>query len=634
MEITKRQLQLVEILIKQKGFLTVNEYAKKLSISQRTVHTDLNQINDYMLSKGYEIVKQPGRGISIKHLKNQVTKDEVSDSQYYSTEGRRLKIIELLLFENRTITFEYLSETFMVSKSSISYDLKFINLLLTNGNNAKLVSDIDGTRIVGNESDIQKSFQEFNLYLFKLSNNIFENDESEKIEKLSTYYGDDIVKVCSRVLFSYMKVNSGVIAEHYVINILSILIIMIYRMKNGFNIEKNQNDDDVKFETIAETILKKISLRIPFEHSEGDTQYLSKYLKSYHFAALPDEYAFQEITQEMVRKVSESLNINLNDNQILIDHLNNHIPPMVFRLQQGVHIKNPFLKQIKKEFSMIFNLIWLLLSEYEEEWKVVFNEDEIGFLTIHFQSTIEKLADNKKILVVCPTGIATSELLVNRLINILPKISTIEVASAKEIHLYDLNDIDLIVTTTSLDIDSEKIVVVSPLLNEDDKKSISKYFNNNIQESNDVTEIELTNLSKVIDKNTIFINQDFNSHESLLNVVGKKLVNLDIIHEEFINSVKNRENLGGTDLPQGIAIPHGNPKYVKNTSITIIINKRAFKWMNEKVQIIFLVCISEQDSKKIKGILSDIYTIVQNEKVFKLLKEAMDREKVLDILGG
>lgn len=44
----------------------------------------------------------------------------------------------------------------------------------------------------------------------------------------------------------------------------------------------------------------------------------------------------------------------------------------------------------------MFNLIWLLLNEYEEEWNVKFNEDEIGFLTIHFQSAIEQIKENKK----------------------------------------------------------------------------------------------------------------------------------------------------------------------------------------------------------------------------------------------
>ncbi|TFU57775.1 transcription antiterminator [Mammaliicoccus lentus] len=636
LKITKRQLQLVDILVKQKGYLTIRDYAEKLNISQRTVHNDLQKINEYMLNQGFEVLKKPGRGVKVNHFEIFHKENDYKNSHIYSTDGRRLEIIKLLLFDNRTVTFEYLSETFMVSKSSISYDLKFINYLLTKGNNTKLVSDFNGTRIVGSELDIQKSFQEFNSYLFKMNDNIFENDENDKFSILFKYYGENIVKVCSRILYSYMRINSGIIAEHYVSNILSVLITLVYRIKNDFHISEMQLNNDDHYETIAESILKKVSLRINFKYKREDIKFLSKYLKSYHFEALPTENTFNEVTYKMIKKVSESLNIRLSDDEVLEGHLKSHIPPMIYRLQNNIHIKNPFLKQIKNEFSVVFNLIWLLLNEYEEEWNVKFNEDEIGFLTIHFQSAIEQIKENKKILVVCPTGIATSELLVNRLVNVLPKVSSIEVASIKELNLYNFDELDLIVSTTSLKIDSNKVIVVSPLLSEYDIQNITQFFSESFNKSatKNQDDLNLKELKKVISKNTIFIEQNFTSHEELLEVIGNKLFNEDIIQKPFMETVLQRENLGGTDLNQGVAIPHGNPKYVNKTNVSVIINKSNFKWKNEQVQIIFLICISEKDNKKIKGILSDLYSVIQNKQILELIKKASNKLEVYKILGG
>lgn len=629
-------MSLIEILIKQKGYMTIRSYADKLNVSNRTIHNDLEKIKDYLFTRGYQIIKQPGRGVTVHHVNYRNERDELNHQSLYSTEGRRLNIIEMLLFENRTVTFEYLSEAFMVSKSSISYDLKFINQLLTSGNEAKLTSDLKGTRISGDESEIQKCFQEFNLYLLKEYFDVLENSESDKFNLLSKYYGSDVVNVCSRVLYSYMRINSGVIDQHYVTNILSVLIIMIYRMREDHNIDDIKNEKDTQFEEIAESLIKKVSLRIHFNYTIKDIKFLSTFLKSYHFETLPDKSVFQEVTDKMIHKVGESLNVDFSKDEVLLNHLINHIPPMLYRLQQNVHIKNPFVYQIKQEFSMVFNLIWLLLREYEEKWNVTFNEDEIGFLTIHFQSALERKKKSRKILVVCPTGTATSELLANRLANILPNITTIEIASTKEVQQFDLDEIDLVVSTTNLNMQSEKVIVVSPFLNEYDRLNISNFFSEELKlgKENQSINIEFPHLSQVINKKYIFTEREFKSKETLLNQIGQVLVKDNIVSDGFIDSIIKREGLGGTDLPTGIAIPHGNPKYVNKTNVAIIINKKPFKWLEHQVKIVILICISEKDTKKIKNILSDVYSIVHNKQLINTLDNADSKEKVYEIIGG
>ncbi|RIN17527.1 transcription antiterminator [Mammaliicoccus vitulinus] len=636
MKLTDRQTSLVEILVKQKGYATIKSYAEKLHVSNRTIHNDLNAISDYLVTQGYQIVKQPGRGVIVNQLKSKNVQDESNINSLYSTEGRRLRIIEMLLFENRTVTFEHLSDIFIVSKSSISYDLNFINQLLTTGNKARIVSDLKGTRILGNEIEIQKCFQEFNLYLLKEHVHLFEHNESKRFDLLSKYYGKDIVNVCSRVLYSYMRVNSGVIDQHYVINILSVLIIMIYRMKKGYNVIKVKAEKDITFENIAKSLINKISLRIQVNYTLEDIKFLSTFLKSYHFETFPDISDFKEVTDKMIKKVGDSLNVNFTYDEVLLNHLLNHIPPMFYRLQQNVHIKNPFVFQIKQEFSLVFNLIWILLREYEEKWNITFNEDEIGFLTIHFQSALERKKKSRRILVVCPTGIATSELLANRLTNILPSIITIEIASKKEVEAIDLQAIDLIVSTTNLDVDSNKLIVVSPFLNEYDRLNISRYFNEELQNKQEYSFIEnsFPYLSQLIKKEYIFINQNFDKQEDLLNDVGTILLKNGVVKEGFIRSLIKREELGGTDLPTGIAIPHGNPKYVNETNITIVINEKSIKWNEQNLKIIVIISIAEKDVKRIKNILTDVYSIVNNKNLLNELDNVRSKEQVYEILGG
>ncbi|RIN20570.1 PTS sugar transporter subunit IIA, partial [Mammaliicoccus vitulinus] len=261
---------------------------------------------------------------------------------------------------------------------------------------------------------------------------------------------------------------------------------------------------------------------------------------------------------------------------------------------------------------------------------------EIGFLTIHFQSALERKKKSRRILVVCPTGIATSELLANRLTNILPSIITIEIASKKEVEAIDLQAIDLIVSTTNLDVDSNKLIVVSPFLNEYDRLNISRYFNEELKNKQEYSFIEnsFPYLSQLIKKEYIFINQNFDKQEDLLNDVGTILLKNGVVKEGFIRSLIKREELGGTDLPTGIAIPHGNPKYVNETNITIVINEKSIKWNEQNLKIIVIISIAEKDVKRIKNILTDVYSIVNNKNLLNELDNVRSKEQVYEILGG
>ena len=95
-----------------------------------------------------------------------------------------------------------------------------------------------------------------------------------------------------------------------------------------------------------------------------------------------------------------------------------------------------------------------------------------------------------------------------------------------------------------------------------------------------------TNLKRYINKEFVYIDTDFSTKEELLNSVGKELVSNNYVTENFVTSLISREELGGTDLPAGVAVPHGNPSDVKRTSIAIVKNKKKFKWDTYYVDVI------------------------------------------------
>ncbi|AYW44758.1 BglG family transcription antiterminator [Tetragenococcus koreensis] len=637
--LTKRQKNLLELLESQDDFLTVEFIANKLGVSKRTIHSELKLLEDYIQSLGKFLEKKRGVGVALRELKeNTLPKESDEISDIYNTVTRRTEIMRTLLFEETSVSFNYLSEIYMVSKTSIIKDFEFIMRILKAGSNIKLKSDRYGTRISGNEIDIQKAYLQFNRYIISNSAFYYENTVSKKLNLLAPYYGEKLIGVCTNLLYNYVRDNSNAISDYYVQNVLNIFTILVYRNMNGYHIQENQETEDYDytlfFEESAVKLLHKASLRLDFSYTNEDIKFFSQHLISNRFEPLPEENIDDVLVNKLLAQVSKALNIDFSNDKKLEEQLINHIPPMIYRLRSNNKTENPFTEQIKTEFPLTFNVIWVVLGEYEKRLEIAFNEDEIAFLTIYFQSAIERAKINRKILIICQMGIATSELLMNRIKNIVPSLDTIEVASVAELEHIDMEQFDVIISTIKVDVPGKDVILVSPFLTDTDIEKIksSGYQPSNISKINPL--LEQHHLKKFISSEFIFVNTDFSSKEELFEVIGKDLIEKGLVEQEFISGLLHREKLGGTDLPSGAAVPHGNPIHVNQTIVVVVKNKQKFKWDKYYVDIVFLICISTQDTLQTRRILSDIYNIVDNSKILKQIRKKSSKTALLKNLGS
>ncbi|WP_314062402.1 BglG family transcription antiterminator [uncultured Vagococcus sp.] len=634
--LSKRQKELLELLIEQEEFRTVKFFSRKLGVSERTLHSELITVEDYLNSSDAYIEKKRGVGIVLRLPKEGGQSSGEPEIDVFSILNRRIQMMKLLLFSHERISFNGLSELFMVSKTSIKNDLDYVMQILTVSNDVKLTSSSQGTKLSGSEEELQKAFLQFNRYLLSHSDGYLDEVISEKIKLFEGDYGEQVVSVCTNVLYSYVKEHVNAISDYYIQNVLNILIILVYRIINGHHIQLGDKQvdgdyDTLFFEVSASQMLNKAALRLTFTYTEQEVKYLAQHLISNRFKNLPKAEIDQTIVTSILLSVSESLNIDFTQDEKLEEQLKNHIPPMIYRLKLHNTTENPFTSHIKNEFSLTFNVIWLVLSEYEKELDIVFTEDEIAFLTMYFQAAIERARINRKILVVCQMGIATSEFLINRIKNKVPSLDTLEVASVPELGHINLDSFDLIVSTIKINLPNREVIHVSPFLSDED---ILKIINAGYRKHREQTSEIKGDLEAVIQPAFMEVDSDYNSKEELVEKVGVKLVEGGFVKPEFLISVSDREELGGTDLPSGTAVPHGSSLYVEQTVIVVIKNKKKFKWSQYYVDVIFMICISERDIKKTRGILSDIYTIIDHPTKLKEIRGVSSKALLLKMIGS
>ncbi|HFI0356877.1 TPA: transcription antiterminator, partial [Streptococcus suis] len=517
--LTKRQLRLVDILEKSNDFQTVAQLANSLCVSERTLYTELKTLEKV----GLEIKKKRGHGVKLIIQDENI--DNLSDFEIDSVLSRRIDIMRRLVFNRERITMIGLSEEYFTSTTSIQNDLHLIESILLNGTAVMLDSNHSGTRLSeANTEEWIRVMLNFNSFIITETINTVLDERSET-DILSEFYSEDIINVCKNILYSFVKENVDTISDTYVESFLRHLIVLVYQLANnkhlvlvGKSVDYYQHafyiDSAVK-------ILHKASLRLNFDYNNDDVQYLSLLLLNYRFEQLPMEALNNEIIENLIEQVSQAMNIDFTRDATLFEQLQKHVPAMLSRLKHQTLVRNPFTEQIKIEYSITYNILRMVAETLIQNAEVRINADEIAFLTLYFQLSIEKIGEGRKILVICPTGIVTSELLINRIKTVSPSFDTIEVASTSEALELDLDSYDLILSTVKLNRNIKHAYFVSPLISNDE---LNRLFSKN--KGNQEQEVPENVLHKYLSEEIIFFYDSVNSREEVFQLVSNSLKEL------------------------------------------------------------------------------------------------------------
>ena len=194
----------------------------------------------------------------------------------------------------------------------------------------------------------------------------------------------------------------------------------------------------------------------------------------------------------------------LEDHQ-LAERFTSHFIPMIYRLKMGIVITNPLVEEIRNQYAITFRATWYALANVEEKLGVHFNDEEVALVAMYFQVSLEKSQNGKKILIVCPNGMGTSELIFNKIKRILPAQDIAEITTVDKLYKKVLDNVDLIISSIKLKELKKPVIQVSPLVTQEDIVNItslySTLFYSGEPEESEVLEFPF--LKKIIDRTFI-----------------------------------------------------------------------------------------------------------------------------------
>ena len=393
LNLNSRQKDLIKIMINEADYKTMKYYSAYIKVSPRTLFSDVEIINNYLKDFNLLVEKKPRVGIKLIGDIESMLKviedlnNNFKSTKAYSTEERQLEILKMLLVEEKTISYQKLSEYFWVSKTSISKDIESIESLF-NDKTIAIESDKKGTRIIG--SEVQKQYS-LKLYTEDLLNKKSVENEKDFLKYapkiLKQIYPEELVNIIFEEVANLEKTLNISLTYYYLRSLIITLIIFIFRLGKNHHIEfkKNFIFEEIKsLETyfIAKNILENISNRLKIKINNSDVDYLNKQLIAHcikpEFSNVEQSEKYENVVKEIILEMSQIMNVNLSGDKKLYEGLLFHIVPMVYRLHIGIMIENPLLKEIKEQYSVTFSATWYVMSKISDKLNI--------FLTCAFLS--------------------------------------------------------------------------------------------------------------------------------------------------------------------------------------------------------------------------------------------------------
>ena len=634
-----RQIFLLEFLLKQHEYLSANQLAEKYGVSTKTVYQDIDKLNDFFDEGELKsrIVKVPRKGIKLSadeerkqiHSLLLVNKHE-SGVQDFSPEYRESELIKRLFINQEDLDIYDFAEEMYVTESTVHRDIDKLEKNLGQFD-LKIRIKHDQLFVDGDEWNIRKALQSYVIQAQSLG-------REEKIER---FFSEKDIEICYEAISRLSQKYHHQFSEEYSCLLLVECLVFKKRTENNncltertSNLINDLNHLEVYFfsgELLESIINKSFSEISPYE-----IEAMAYSLLAYGFSIQSADYIqnIEHQVNELINKVSNLLSLDLSKDNHLKLMLSNHISKMIFRLRNQIYITNPALEEIKKQYSSLFNVIWIAIRGLSKCYEINISNEELAFIVIHFQLAIEKIVKPLNIVVICQNGIATSELIMSKLHKIFDSDAKITNINARELDFYDLSNIDLIISTIALPEVKVPVIEVSPILTKDEIESIRSFYSEHMTDnytlmrtSLDGRKFNLESLQTLIKKPSL-IRETVKSKKECIEKMIRECDATNRRIKEFKESILERETLGSTSVYTGVALPHCDPRFVEQSELIVMTLDKPINWGKNNVKLIILIAVAENDIPIFKDSLIALYSVIENQELMNELVQLENGDEI------
>ncbi|MDT2522167.1 BglG family transcription antiterminator [Enterococcus raffinosus] len=650
--LSKRETQILKLLFDHRHtYLTSQEIASGIDVSNRTARKYLHLLEDALKKEavatidakqgnGYQLKIEDSKKFDVFYLnevKEQSTSKDITTIQ--ESNDRQYYILNRLFFEQSAVYVDAIADELFVSRSTISNDLVEIKKLITPYQIELQSKSNKGIFVVGNEQNIRHFIMNYffmdrlhdNLFAFSMYANLLEGISVEEI----------VIIVLDECRESQLKLS-----DFIVYNLVLHIGLAIKRIQNGFLMDIQApiafDEDSIEYQT-ALKILARIEQAMGLTFSSEEADFIALHLKNKITAktifqkADATEAEIRSQLLETLKAIDQDTPFDLEHDTILIDGLMIHFIPLLTRLQNNSSIENPLLEEIKSQYPDLYELTVNYFSKMPIFSSYRMTEGEWAYLAIHITAAVERYFNDQKthVLVICATGLGSSQMIKNRLEREFGSRILIEkVISYYEIAEQDLSQIDLIISSINLGniVLNAPIVNVSVFLGEEDIKKINHEISstkgghfNTCEENKQVEMVEeKVELIKRSFQSELFYFADkrLTKETVLKELIGKiEAVEQNDLQESFLNQLKLRESYSSVVFSEFMAVPHPIEALTNEGYVAVAVVPEGIDWSEEyqKIQLVFLLSPDKLGKFEIDKVSQMLVEIMEDDSFRKAL---------------
>jgi len=451
LNISNRQLFLL-VSLEETIYSTSQELADMLNVSVRTVKNEISSLRKILDINKIEIISKPGYGYSIKiynhnyfdDVTNTVQEKNIKKIQDFSKDSfnRITYIIRELLTAEKYIKIDQLAEELFVSRSTLENDLNEVRIQLRKYNIKVLSKPNYGLKLSCSEFDLRRCISEY-FYNQPVTAPSLSNNGDEK---------NEILQIES-ILIDKSNKNHLMLSEFSIKNIAIHIYISIFRFNNGFEYNEIENKEinDISTNAIltAREVYQELGTNIRYSKEEID--YLALHLDSKQIIEDPAEHEFddKEVIEEIIREIKRNFNLDFSNDVLLTKFLMQHVPQMIKRIRRGLVIRNPLLQDNMRKYLFALKITESAVYILENNYDVTIPLDEFGYLMLYFQNALNRIKENRKIVIGFIMGRGRSDTIVyqQEIREKLPheEFEIVSFQNWREINTFD-NNIDILVS--------------------------------------------------------------------------------------------------------------------------------------------------------------------------------------------
>lgn len=585
-----------------------------------------------MISKepfNVKLVRKPNDGIyftgDVATLANHLEKK--ANDRPQSKEERCHCILAKLLLGLASITIQQLSNTLYVSRSTVENDLKKVKQKLAQFG-LQLAITHTGLSLIGSEHQKRQA----------------------TVELISQYWGKRTeAKELNGQLVRHVQLpdNLNQLFEPALIkNILTALTELIEKSTLSFTDYEFQSlaihlmmpaptggsngAQPVVTPFIAETQLLVQILERRFELTIPDFE--QEYLNRHLVTVQSKDTSVQTIQTELRQSVGLPQLLRQQLAQLAVDEeliqgLAVHLSSALRRLAMGLSINNPYTDEIRQNFPQAFDQAVLLKPVLENQYQIQMNEDELAFISLHFEAFFERHSEDARlsVVVVCSSGIGTSQLLGQRLAKTFAQeLRITRIIALGELLATPIKE-SLVISTIAIKGLSVPVIEVSPLLNRHDIGIIRQMITEQPTPTN--------HLVALLQPELTIVTQEQLTDQGAIELIGQRLIDQGYAKPTVVQAALAREALASTALGR-VALPHADSQLITKPAIGLLIAPQSINWQhNDKVQLVFFMALNETVHGQMRAIYHDLDQLIETPRLLKQVAQASDGTAALAILA-